>query len=68
VSNAAAMWGLAENQALPVQHRLECALQALKHFGGAVEKLEEWCVQQDALSKGESMTTAAIRKMLEETE
>lgn len=29
-----------------------------------VERLNAWCEQQDALSKGESMTTAAIRKIM----
>lgn len=29
-----------------------------------VERLETWCAHQDALSKGESMTTAAIREIV----
>lgn len=30
-----------------------------------LERLREWCDQQDALSKGESMTTAAVRRILD---
>ena len=34
----------------------------------AVEDILAWCDKQDALSKGESMTTAAIRKIIRENE
>lgn len=32
-AEAAAMWGLAENEALPVKDRLACALKALDYYG-----------------------------------
>jgi len=67
MNDAAAMWGLAENLALPVSDRLACALKALDHFGNAVDRIETWCEQQDALSKGESMTTASIRALIDGT-
>lgn len=36
-SEAAAMWGLAENPSLPTEDRLACALKALDYYGSLIE-------------------------------
>jgi len=51
-------------------HEPGCGLQPigpvedLINEARATNKILAWCDQQDALSKGESMTTAAIRKII----
>lgn len=39
MNDAAAMWGLAENRALPTEDRLRCALQALELIAGEGDPL-----------------------------
>jgi hypothetical protein len=68
LSTAAAFHGSAENPVYSVQERLRLALAALTRYEATVEEIRTWCEAQDKYSKGESLTTAQVRAILEKEE